>query len=46
LTAALATTRQHVDPLHPHKHLQPIRTLLDDESLNLGDRVAGCLLLL
>jgi dsDNA-binding SOS-regulon protein len=39
-------TRRHVDPLDPHKRLRLIRRLLDDESLDLGDRVAGCLVLL
>jgi len=46
LTAPAPTTRQHVDPLHPHERLRLIRRLIDDESLDLSDRVAGCLLLL
>lgn len=46
LTAPPPATCQHVDPLDPHERLRLIRTLLDDESLDLSDRVAGCLLLL
>jgi hypothetical protein len=46
LSAPPPSTRRHVDPLHPHERLRLIRRLLDDESLDLSDRVAGCLLLL
>jgi dsDNA-binding SOS-regulon protein len=46
LTAPPPATRRHVDPLDPHERLRLIRRLLDDESLDLSDRAAGCLVLL
>lgn len=46
LTAPPPGTRRHVDPLDPHERLRLVRRLLDDESLDLSDRVAGCLVLL
>lgn len=46
LSAPAPTTRRHVDPLDPHERLRLIRRLIDDEALDLGDRVAGCLVLL
>jgi len=39
-------TRRHVDPLDPQTRLQLLSRLLNDESLELRDRVAGCLVLL
>ncbi|MGC2372593.1 MAG: hypothetical protein WA484_01845 [Solirubrobacteraceae bacterium] len=46
LTAPPPATRRHVDPLDPRERLRLVRRLLDDESLDLSDRVAGCLVLL
>jgi hypothetical protein len=46
LTVPAPTTRRHVDPLDPHERMRLLRRLLDDESLDLQDRVAGCLVLL
>jgi len=46
LTALPFAAQQHVDPLPPRQRLQLLGRLLGDESLDLRDRVAGCLLLL
>ena len=46
LTALPFAAQQHVDPLDPRQRLQLLGRLLDHESLDLRDRVAGCLLLL
>ncbi len=46
LTALPLATRQHVDPLEPRRRLQILGRLLHDESLELRDRVAGCMVLL
>lgn len=46
LTALPFAAQQHVDPLDPRKRLQLLGRLLGDESLDLRDRVSGCLVLL
>lgn len=46
LSVPAATSRSHVDPLDPGERLALLRRLLGEESLELGDRVAGSLLLL
>ncbi|MGO9320247.1 MAG: hypothetical protein ACLQBY_05535 [Solirubrobacteraceae bacterium] len=46
LTAIPFAAQQHIDPLEHHKRLQLLSHLLNDESLDLRDRVAGCLVLL
>lgn len=46
LTAIPLAAQQHVDPLDPRRRLQLLGRLLSDESLDLRDRVAGCLVLL
>ena len=46
LTALPLATRRHVDPLEPRVRLELLGRLLHDESLELRDRVAGCLVLL
>ncbi len=46
LTVLSAAARTHIHPLDSHQRLQMLRTLLEDESLDLRDRVAGCLVLL
>lgn len=46
LTAIPFAAQHHIDPLDPRQRLQLIRRLLSDESLDLRDRVAGCLVLL
>jgi hypothetical protein len=46
LTVPSAAARTHTHPLDSHQRLQMLRTLLEDESLDLRDRVAGCLVLI
>ncbi|MCP9490768.1 MAG: hypothetical protein MSC31_12975 [Solirubrobacteraceae bacterium MAG38_C4-C5] len=46
LNAARAQPRGHTDPLHAEERLRVVGSLLADESLDLRDRVAGCLVLI
>jgi hypothetical protein len=46
LDAPRAQPRRHTDPLDPDQRLRLVGTLLADDTLDLRDRVAGCLLLI
>jgi protein-disulfide isomerase-like protein with CxxC motif len=46
LEAPRAEPRGHADPLDPDLRLRLVGTLLADDTLDLRDRVAGCLLLI
>jgi hypothetical protein len=45
LEAPWAEARRHTDPLDAHQRLRLVGALLSDDTLDLRDRVAGCLLL-
>ena len=46
ITTPTVGAKHHIDPLDPQRRLQVLNRLLNDKSLELRDRVAGCLVLL